>query len=273
MEWPVVLIGGIDAEFMDLPPEVLTTAMRSHQKYFTLLNEDGSMAPRFALVSNMETADGGARIVAGNERVLRARLSDARFFWDQDRKETLSSRTTQLADITFHAKLGTLDAKVDRIQALAVEIAKHIDGADRDHVRAAARLAKADLVTGMVGEFPELQGLMGRYYALAEGEHEDGRQRDPRPLRAAGPERRLPLGADLGRRGAGRQDRHAGGLLGDRREADGIERPLRATPRRAGRDPADHRERASGQSVAAVQGRCRQLSGVSVWQDRKGGDL
>jgi glycyl-tRNA synthetase beta chain len=173
VEWPVVLIGGIEAEFMDLPPEVLTTAMRSHQKYFTLLNEDGSMAPRFALVSNMETADGGAQIVAGNERVLRARLSDARFFWDQDRKETLSSRTTQLADITFHAKLGTLDAKVDRVQALGVEIAKHIEGADRDHVRAAARLAKADLVTGMVGEFPELQGLMGRYYALADGEHEE----------------------------------------------------------------------------------------------------
>ena len=173
VEWPVVLLGGIDAQFMDLPPEVLTTAMRSHQKYFTLLKEDGSMAPRFALVSNMETADGGAQIVAGNERVLRARLSDARFFWDQDRKETLSSRTTRLADITFHAKLGTLDQKVDRIQALAVEIAKHIDSADRDRVRAAARLAKADLVTGMVGEFPELQGLMGRYYALADGEHGD----------------------------------------------------------------------------------------------------
>jgi len=173
VEWPVVLIGSIDAEFMDVPPEVLTTAMRTHQKYFTLLNEDGSMAPRFALVSNMETADGGAQIVAGNERVLRARLSDARFFWDQDRKETLSSRTTRLADIIFHAKLGTLDAKVDRVQALAVEVAKYIDGADRDRVARAARLAKADLVTGMVGEFPELQGLMGRYYALADGEHED----------------------------------------------------------------------------------------------------
>ncbi len=173
VEWPVVLVGTIDAEFMELPPEVLTTAMRSHQKYFTLLNEDGSMAPRFALVSNMKTDDGGARIVAGNERVLRARLSDARFFWDQDRKESLSSRTTQLGDITFHAKLGTLDAKVDRVEALAVEIAKHIDGADRDRVARAARLAKADLVTGMVGEFPELQGVMGRYYALADGEHED----------------------------------------------------------------------------------------------------
>ena len=173
VEWPVVLLGSIDEEFMEVPPEVLTTAMRTHQKYFTLLKEDGAMAPRFALVSNMETEDGGAQIVAGNERVLRARLSDARFFWDQDRKETLSSRTTQLADITFHAKLGTLDAKTDRAEALAVEIAKHIDGADRDRVARAARLTKADLVTGMVGEFPELQGLMGRYYALGDGEHED----------------------------------------------------------------------------------------------------
>jgi glycyl-tRNA synthetase beta chain len=171
VEWPVVLLGAIDKDFMDLPPEVLTTAMRSHQKYFALLDKGDSLAPRFALVANMETKDGGKQIVAGNERVLRARLADARFFWDQDRKATLSSRTTQLSDITFHAKLGTLDQKVDRVQALAVEIAKHIPDADRDRVRAAARLAKADLVTGMVGEFPELQGLMGRYYALADGEH------------------------------------------------------------------------------------------------------
>ncbi len=171
VEWPVVLLGSIDKAFMDLPPEVLTTAMRSHQKYFALLKKDGGLAPRFALVANMETKDGGKQIVAGNERVLRARLADARFFWDQDRKQTLSSRTTQLSDITFHAKLGTLDQKVDRVQALAVEIARYIPDADRDRVRAAARLAKADLVTGMVGEFPELQGLMGRYYALADGEH------------------------------------------------------------------------------------------------------
>ncbi len=173
VEWPVVLLGGIDAEFMDLPPEVLTTSMRSHQKYFTLLKADGSMAPRFALVANMAAKDGGKKIVAGNERVLRARLADARFFWDQDRKATLASRTTRLGDITFHAKLGTLDQKADRVQALAVEIAKHVPGADRDRARAAARLAKADLVAGMVGEFPELQGVMGRYYALADGEHED----------------------------------------------------------------------------------------------------
>lgn len=171
VEWPVVLLGSIDEEFMAVPPEVLTTAMRNHQKYFTLLNEDGTLAPRFALVSNMETDDGGARIVAGNERVLRARLSDARFFWDMDRKEALSSRTPRLSEIVFHAKLGTLDAKVDRVEALAVEIAQHIDAVDRDRVARAARLSKADLITGMVGEFPELQGVMGRYYALEDGEH------------------------------------------------------------------------------------------------------
>ena len=171
VEWPVVLMGTIDEHFMNLPPEVLTTTMRTHQKYFPTLGKKGALADRFVLVANMETADGGAAIVAGNERVLRARLADARFFWDQDRKRSLASRAPDLAQIVFHAKLGSLDAKADRMQALAVEIAKQIPGADVDRVRSAARLAKADLTTGMVGEFPELQGVMGRYYALADGEH------------------------------------------------------------------------------------------------------
>lgn len=173
VEWPVVLLGSIDKDFMDLPPEVLTTAMRSHQKYFSLLKKDGSLAPRFGLVANIETKDGGKQIVAGNERVLRARLSDARFFWDQDRKATLASRTEQLADITFHAKLGTLEEKVDRMYQMADGIAKHVPGAVGDLVEQTVLLAKADLVTGMVGEFPELQGLMGRYYALEDGENEE----------------------------------------------------------------------------------------------------
>jgi len=129
------------------------------------------LANRFLVVANMETADRGKEIAAGNERVLRARLADARFFWDQDRKVPLSARTPRLGQIVFHAKLGSLDEKIDRVQALAVEIAGHIEGADKDRVRSAARLCKADLVTGMVGEFPELQGVMGRYYALADGEH------------------------------------------------------------------------------------------------------
>ena len=176
VEWPCVLIGTIDEAHMALPPEVLATSMRSHQKYFSTRMPDGRFGDRFLLASNMDAPAGSelaATIVAGNERVLRARLADAQFFWEQDRKQPLSSRTTELKDIVFHAKLGSLDAKVDRVQALAVEIARHMEGVDLDRVRSAARLAKADLVTGMVGEFPELQGLMGRYYALNNGEHAD----------------------------------------------------------------------------------------------------
>ena len=174
VEWPEVLLGGIDEDFMDLPPEVLSISMSHHQKYFSTLDADGRLANRFLVVANMPVPEGSAirdNIIAGNERVLRARLADARFFWDQDRKRSLASRAPALAEIVFHAKLGSLDQKVDRVQALAGEIAKHIPGADLDRVRSAARLAKADLTTGMVGEFPELQGVMGRYYALADGEH------------------------------------------------------------------------------------------------------
>ncbi|MBI1208285.1 MAG: glycine--tRNA ligase subunit beta [Azospirillum sp.] len=169
VEWPVVLIGSIDEKFMGVPPEVLITSMRTHQKYFATLRQDGSLAPRFVVVANMVTADGGAAVVAGNQRVLRARLSDAKFFWDQDRKLTLASRVSALKDITFHAKLGTVAEKVERVEALAVELAGLI-GADPTLAGRAAHLAKADLVTGMVGEFPELQGVMGRYYALEDHE-------------------------------------------------------------------------------------------------------
>lgn len=170
IEWPVVLMGTIEDQFMDLPDEVLITSMRSHQKYFACLNADGSLANKFIVVANTETADGGAQIVAGNERVLRARLSDAKFFWDQDRAQTLESRVGALKDRVFHAKLGNLLEKVDRVEKLAVEISKYVDGADAEKVARAARLAKADLSTGMVGEFPDLQGLMGQYYAVNDGE-------------------------------------------------------------------------------------------------------
>jgi len=173
VEWPVVLTGDIDPQFMELPAEVLTTSMRSHQKYFALEQADGTLASKFAFVANMVADDGGAEIVAGNQRVLRARLADAQHFWDQDRKQTLQSRVPELSNVIFHAKLGSVGDKIDRMTALAVEIAAHVPGADKDRVRSAARLAKADLVTGMVGEFPDLQGTMGRYYALAEGEAVD----------------------------------------------------------------------------------------------------
>lgn len=170
VEWPVTYMGGIDDEFMDLPPEVLTTSMRSHQKYFALETKDGSLAANFIVVANTETSDNGKAVVAGNERVLRARLADAKFYWDQDRKASLASRAPALADVTFHARLGSLDDKIDRVQALAAGIAGYVAGADKDKVRSAARLAKADLTTGMVYEFPELQGIMGRYYALGDNE-------------------------------------------------------------------------------------------------------
>jgi len=172
-EWPVVLIGKIQDEFMDVPPEILQTSMRTHQKYFSLRDpKTDKMAARFAVVANMVAEDGGKEIVAGNERVLRARLSDAKFFWDQDRKRTLESRVDDLKNIVFHAKLGTQYERVERIEALAGKIAEKI-GADVKKARRAARLCKADLTTGVVGEFPELQGVMGRYYAMHDGEDAD----------------------------------------------------------------------------------------------------
>jgi glycyl-tRNA synthetase beta chain len=169
-EWPVVYVGTIQDEFMDVPAEILQTSMRTHQKYFSLCDpKTGKMANRFALVANMIAKDGGKEIVAGNERVLRARLSDAKFFWDEDRKHSLESRVEKLKGIVFHAKLGTQYERVVRIEKLAGEIAAKI-GADVEKSKRAARLAKADLTTGVVGEFPELQGVMGRYYALHDKE-------------------------------------------------------------------------------------------------------
>lgn len=169
VEWPVVLMGDIDAQFMDLPPEVLSDTMRTHQKYFTVLNSDGTPAPHFIVVANQVTPDFGAAIIAGNERVLRARLSDAKFFWDQDRKVTLGSRAPKLKDIVFHAKLGTVADKVSRMVALA-DVLADSTGADKAQAITAAELCKCDLVTGMVYEIPEVQGVIGRYYALHDDE-------------------------------------------------------------------------------------------------------
>jgi glycyl-tRNA synthetase beta chain len=169
VEWPVPLLGGIDAAFMDLPAEVMRTSMRVNQRYFALRFPDGRPAPRFALVANIAASDGGAALVAGNERVLRARLSDARFFWDQDLKTPLEDLLPKLDGVVFHAKLGTQGQRVRRLERLAGLIAPMV-GADPALAARAARLAKADLASGMVGEFPELQGVMGGYYARAGGE-------------------------------------------------------------------------------------------------------
>jgi glycyl-tRNA synthetase beta chain len=169
VEWPVPLLGRIDDAFMDLPPEVMRSTMRANQKYFSLRRPDGGAAPRFAVVANIEATDGGAAVAAGNERVLRARLSDARFFWDLDRKQKLEDFLPKLDNVVFHAKLGTQGERVRRLEALAALIAPVV-GSNMALAARAARLAKADLASGMVGEFPELQGVMGRYYALHGGE-------------------------------------------------------------------------------------------------------
>jgi glycyl-tRNA synthetase beta chain len=169
VEWPVALMGRIDDAFMSLPPEVMTTTMRVNQKYFAVLDKDGSLAPRFIVVANTEADDGGKAIVAGNERVLRARLSDAQFFWEQDKKIRLIDRVPALDGITYHAKLGSIGDKVRRMRALAASISAKIPSGDAGLADQAAHLAKADLVSGMVGEFPELQGIMGCYYARNEG--------------------------------------------------------------------------------------------------------
>ena len=170
VEWPVCLLGTIDEAFMDVPSEALITSMKSHQKYFPLNDKAGNLANQFIVVANTEAPDGGEAIRAGNERVLRARLHDAKFFWDQDRKQSLESRVPQLDGIVFHAKLGSLGEKVRRLETLASAIAAYVLDADPSEARRAATLCKTDLVSGMVGEFADLQGVMGRYYARHDGE-------------------------------------------------------------------------------------------------------
>ncbi|MCB2013335.1 MAG: glycine--tRNA ligase subunit beta [Sphingobium sp.] len=179
-EWPVPLLGKFDPEFLEVPPEVIQLTLRINQKYFVLRDADGKLAPAFICTANIDAKDGGAAIVAGNGKVLAARLSDARFFWEQDKKTKLEEHAKKLGRITFHEKLGTVADKVERVAKLArwlvdADIVKPEDDTPQaktqlfNNVYDAAMLAKADLVTEMVGEFPELQGLMGGYYARAEG--------------------------------------------------------------------------------------------------------
>jgi len=170
VEWPVVLMGSFDPAFLAIPPEVIRTTIRANQKCFVLRDrETGALAPRFLLTANVEASDGGAAIVAGNERVIRARLSDAKFFYETDLKTRLEARLPKFGEIVFHEKLGTQAERIARLERLAAQIAPLV-GAEEDEAKRAAHLAKADLLTEVVGEFPELQGLMGRYYATAQGE-------------------------------------------------------------------------------------------------------
>ena len=171
-EWPVPLLGQFDPDYLDVPREVIVLTMRTNQKYFACVREDGGLAPAFVCTANIAANDGGAAIVEGNRRVLAARLSDARFFWEQDLKVPLEEQAAKLSGIVFHEKLGTVADKVERVAKLARWLCEEgtVKGADPAEAERAARLCKADLVTGMVGEFPELQGVIGGYLAEAQGE-------------------------------------------------------------------------------------------------------
>ncbi len=193
VEWPVVLMGRIGDEFLGLPPEVLRTSMKAHQKFFSVADPEGRI-DRFVTVANRATADDGATILAGNERVLAARLADAAFFWENDLAATKAGMEPwleKLRGVTFHAKLGTQYERIERIAALAREIAPAV-GADPDEAAKAAWLAKADLASEMVYEFPELQGVMGRYYALQAGQSEAVANAAPEHYRPLGPSDEVP---------------------------------------------------------------------------------
>ena len=168
IEWPKAIIGDFEPHFLDVPPEALISAMKKHQKYFHLVDKDNKLMPNFITISNIESSD-PKQIKEGNERVIRPRLSDASFFWDQDKKQPLETQLERLKTVVFQNKLGTVYDKTQRVKELAGSIAKRLNTSST-HARRAAELAKCDLMTEMVNEFPDLQGIMGRYYALNDGE-------------------------------------------------------------------------------------------------------
>lgn len=171
-EWPVPMLGAFDPDFLEVPEQVLILKMKHDQKYFVLRHGDGTLAPNFIFTADIEPADGGALVTAGNERVLSARLSDAKFFFEQDQKVTLESQRAKLKDIVFHAKLGSVYDRTERMETLARHLAEFIPGCDAAEAALAARVSKSDLVSGMVGEIAEVQGLMGGVYAAKEGKPE-----------------------------------------------------------------------------------------------------
>jgi glycyl-tRNA synthetase beta chain len=192
VEWPVVLMGSFDEEFLSIPPEVIRATIRNNQKCFVLRAPGtGRLASKFILVANIEAEDGGKAIVAGNERVIRARLADAKFFYETDLKTRLEDRLPKFEQIVFHEKLGTQAERIARIERLVAELAP-IVGADAETAKRAARLAKADLLTEVVGEFPELQGLMGKYYALAQGKDASVAAASEEHYKPLGPADRVP---------------------------------------------------------------------------------
>ena len=246
VEWPAVYAGTFDRAFLDVPQECLILTMQQNQKYFALADDAGKLKHRFLLVSNIETQDPAA-IIQGNERVLRARLADAKFFYDQDRKTPLAARVDKLRGIVYHNKLGTQADRTARLRLVASRIAPML-GADPALADRAALLAKADLVTDMVGEFPELQGTMGRYYAQHDGEAAEVADAIAEHYlpRYAGDA--LPAGGVAQSRRSRRQARRAGGNVRDRPAADRRPRPVRPAPGGAGRH--SHPDRKEAQAVA-----------------------
>src|SRR6202045_475111 len=192
VEWPVVAMGSFEQEYLAIPGEVIRATIRNNMKCFVVNDpKTGKLTNKFILTANIEASDGGKAIVAGNERVIRARLSDAKFFYDTDLKTKLEDRLPKFEQIVFHEKLGTQGERIHRIERLAAEIAPLV-GADPEKTKRAARLAKADLLTDVVGEFPELQGLMGKYYALAQGEDASVAAASEEHYKPQGPNDRVP---------------------------------------------------------------------------------
>jgi glycyl-tRNA synthetase beta chain len=192
VEWPVVLMGSFDKEYLSIPGEVIRATIRNNQKCFVVSDpKSGKLTNKFILTANIEASDGGKAIIAGNERVIRARLSDAKFFYETDLKTKLEDRLPKFDQIVFHEKLGTQGARIKRIERLAAELAPLV-GADVEKAKRAANLAKADLLTEVVGEFPELQGLMGKYYALAQSEHASVAAASEEHYKPQGPADRVP---------------------------------------------------------------------------------
>jgi len=192
VEWPVVAMGTFDREFLSIPGEVIRATIRNNMKCFVVNDpKTGKLTNKFILTANIEASDGGKAIVAGNERVIRARLSDAKFFYETDLKTKLEDRLAKFENIVFHEKLGTQGERIERIERLAAEIAPLV-GADVEKTKRAAHLAKADLLTEVVGEFPELQGLMGKYYALAQGEDASVAAASEEHYKPQGPADRVP---------------------------------------------------------------------------------
>ena len=237
-EHPVVIIGDMDPSFLDLPAEVIKLSMRTHQKYFAVRDpakKDGGLAPKFIVVANLDAADGGKKIAEGNSRVLSARLNDARFFWDNDRHVKLEDRFEKLGNIVFHEKLGTVKNKAERVMALAKELAPKV-GADPAHAERAAKLAKCDLVSDMVGEFAELEGVMGRYYATLQGEPQAIADAVRDHYKPKGPGDAVPGGAvGTAVALADKLDTLVG--FWARGKANGVERSVRAASRSFGNHP------------------------------------